>query len=105
LVRQKEVSMPKAQSTPGNALLSPADDTSIMIDHQSQMSFGTKWIDAVLLRHNCTLVAQAAREFKVSTILMTVAGKGFSEPIYEEIRSVVLPKDERDREDRPMDSA
>ena len=97
--------MPKAQSTPGKALLSPADDTSIMIDHQSQMSFGTKWIDAVLLRNNCTLVAQAAREFKVSTILMTVAEKGFSEPIYEEIRSVVLPKDERDREDGPMDSA
>ena len=97
--------MPKAQSTPGNALLSPADDTSIMIDHQSQMSFATKSIDATLLRNNVALVAKAAREFKVSTILMTVAEKGFSEPIYEEIRSVVLPKDERDREDRPMDSA
>ena len=86
-VRQKEVSTPKAQSTPGKVLRCPADD-SIMIDHQSQMSFGTKWIDAVLLRNNCALVAQAAREFKVSTILMTVGENGFSEPIYEEIRSV-----------------
>lgn len=80
--------MPKAHSTPGKVLRCPADDTSIMIDHQSQMSFGTKWIDAVLLRNNCALVAQAAREFKVSTILMTVGENGFSEPIYEEIRSV-----------------
>jgi len=80
--------MPKAQSTRGKVLRCPADDTSIMIDHQSQMSFGTKWIDAVLLRNNCALVAQAAREFKVSTILMTVGENGFSEPIYEEIRSV-----------------
>jgi hypothetical protein len=87
-VRQKEVSMPKAQSTPGKALLDPADGTAIIIDHHSQISLGTQWIDAVMLRSNCALVAQAAREFKVSTILMTVAENGFSEPIYEEIRSV-----------------
>src|ERR1700719_4105687 len=85
--------MPKAQATPGKTLLSPADHTLIMIDHQSQMSFATKSIDAVLLRNNCALVAKAAREFKVSTILTTVAEKSFSGPIYEEIRSV-FPKDE-----------
>jgi nicotinamidase-related amidase len=64
----------------------------IMIDHQSQMSFATKSIDAVLLRNNCALVAKGAREFKVSTILTTVAEKSFSGPIYEEIRSV-FPND------------
>src|SRR5271154_2836706 len=80
--------MPKAQATPGKTLLAPADHTLIMIDHQSQMSFATKSIDAVLLRNNCALVAKAAREFKVSTILTTVAEKSFSGPIYEEIRSV-----------------
>jgi nicotinamidase-related amidase len=85
--------MPKAQATPGKTLLSPTDHTLIMIDHQSQMSFATKSIDAVLLRNNCALVAKAAREFKVSTILTTVAEKSFSGPIYEEIRSV-FPKDE-----------
>jgi nicotinamidase-related amidase len=57
------------------------------------MSFATKSIDAILLRNNCALVAKAAREFKVSTILTTVAEKTFSGPIYEEIRSV-FPKDE-----------
>src|SRR3984893_15231626 len=85
--------MPKAQPTPGKTLLSPPDHTLIMIDHQSQMSFATKSIDAVLLRNNCALVAKAAREFKAPTILTIVAEKSFSGPIYEEIRSV-FPKDE-----------
>src|SRR6202161_712965 len=85
--------MPKAQATPGKTLLSAADHTLIMIDHQSQMSFATKSIDAVLLRNNCALVAKGAREFKVPTILTTVAEKSFSGPIYEEICSV-FPKDE-----------
>jgi nicotinamidase-related amidase len=85
--------MPQAQATPGKTLLSPADHTLIMIDHQSQMSFATKSIDAIMLRNNCALVAKAAREFRVSTILTTVAEKTFSGPIYEEIRSV-FPKDE-----------
>jgi nicotinamidase-related amidase len=84
--------MPNAQAIPGKTLLTPADHTLIMIDHQSQMSFATKSIDAVLLRNNCALVAKASREFKVSTILTTVAEKSFSGPIYEEIRSV-FPKD------------
>ncbi len=51
--------MPKAQAAPGKKLLSPADHTLIMIDHQSQMSFATKSIDATLLRNNCALVAKA----------------------------------------------
>ena len=85
--------MPKAQATPGKTLLSPTDHTLIMIDHQSQMAFATKSIDAVLLRNNVALVAKAAREFNVATILTTVAEKSFSGPIFQEIRSV-FPKDE-----------
>src|ERR1700723_3237897 len=85
--------MPKAQATPGKTMISASDHTLIMIDHQSQMSFATKSIDAVLLRNNCALVAKGAREFKAATILPTVAEKSFSGPIYEEIRSV-FPKDE-----------
>jgi nicotinamidase-related amidase len=85
--------MPKAQATPGETLLSPADDTLIMIDHQSQTSFGHRSIDAVLLRNNCALVAKAARELRVPTILTTVAEKSFAGPIYDEIRSE-FPKDE-----------
>ena len=80
--------MPKAQPTPGKTLLAPTDHTLIMIDHQSQMAFATKSIDTILLRNNAALVAKAAREFNVSTILTTVAEKSFSGPIFEEIRSV-----------------
>jgi nicotinamidase-related amidase len=79
--------MPKAEPVPGKALLSPSDHILIMIDHQSQMAFATKSIDAVLLRNNAALVANAAQEFGVSTILTTVAEKTFSGPIFDEIRA------------------
>jgi nicotinamidase-related amidase len=79
--------MPTAKAAPGKTLLSPADHILIMIDHQSQMAFATKSIDAVLLRNNAALVAKAAKEFSVSTILTTVAEKTFSGPIFEEIKS------------------
>src|ERR1700721_3811187 len=85
--------MPQANPTPGKTPPPPADHTLTMIYQQSQMSFATKSIDAVLLRNNCALVAKAAREFKVPTILTTVAEKTFSGPIYEEIRAV-FPQDE-----------
>lgn len=77
----------KATPTPGSKLLSPKDHTLIMIDFQSQMSFATKSIDAVLLRNNAGLVSQAAAGFGVSTILTTVAEKSFSGPMFEEITS------------------
>jgi nicotinamidase-related amidase len=80
--------MPVAKAQPGKTMLDPSNHTLIMIDHQSQMSFATKSIDAVTLRNNAALVAKAAKEFKVSTILTTVAEKSFSGPIFDEIRSV-----------------
>lgn len=56
-----------------------------MIDFQSQMAFATHSIDAVNLRNNAALVAQAAAGFGVSTILTTVAEKSFSGPMFDEI--------------------
>lgn len=44
-----------------------------MIDHQSQMAFAARSIDTTLLRTNAALVAHAAAEFKVPTILTTAA--------------------------------
>lgn len=79
--------MPTATPTPGATLLSPADHILILIDYQSQMSFATKSIDAVNLRNNAALVAKAAKEFGVSTILTTVAEKTFSGPMFDEILS------------------
>ena len=75
----------KATPAPGATLLSPNDHTLVMIDFQSQMAFATHSIDAVALRNNAALVAQAAAGFKVSTILTTVAEKSFSGPMFSEI--------------------
>ena len=74
-----------AKPVPGKTLVSPQDHTLIMIDHQSQMAFATKSIDAVTLRNNAAMVAEAAAGFKVSTILTTVAEKTFSGPMFAEI--------------------
>jgi nicotinamidase-related amidase len=75
----------KATPTPGAKLISPKDHLLILIDFQSQMSFATKSIDAVMLRNNAALISQAAAGFGVSTILTTVAEKTFSGPMFDEI--------------------
>ena len=79
--------MNKAISKPGKMLLSPGDHTLIMIDFQSQMAFATKSIDAVTLRNNAALVANAAKIFNVSVIPTTVAEKSFSGPMFDEIKA------------------
>lgn len=78
--------MTKASSVPAKSLLDPANHQLILIDHQGQMAFATKSIDAVTLRNNTAMVAQAAVGFGVPTILTTVAEKSFSGPIFEEVR-------------------
>ncbi|VTU14074.1 hydrolase [Variovorax sp. RA8] len=75
----------KATPTAGAKLLTPTDHTLVMIDFQSQMAFATHSIDAVTLRNNAALVANAAAGFGVSTILTTVAEKSFSGPMFSEI--------------------
>jgi nicotinamidase-related amidase len=80
--------MPTAVARAGLSLLDPKNHTLIMIDHQSQMAFATKSIDAITLRNNAALVAKAAAEFAVPTILTTVAEKTFSGPIFDEIKTV-----------------
>lgn len=83
--------MPTAKAVPGKLLLSPTDHTLFLIDFQSQMTFATKSIDAVMLRNNAALVANAARVFNVPTIPTTVAEKTFSGPMFDEIKAA-LPK-------------
>ncbi|WP_219210648.1 hydrolase [Variovorax boronicumulans] len=74
-----------ATPTPGAKLLNPQDHTLLMIDFQSQMAFATHSIEAVTLRNNAALVANAAAGFGVSTVLTTVAEKSFSGPMFDEI--------------------
>lgn len=82
---------------PGRSLLAPSDHVLVLIDHQSQMAFATKSIDAVTLRNNTALVAQAAAGFRVDTILTTVAEKTFSGSIFEEITEAFPHQDAIDR--------
>ncbi|MGJ7488911.1 hydrolase [Variovorax sp. ZT4R33] len=76
-----------ATPTPGAKLLTPKDHTLVMIDFQSQMAFATHSIEAVTLRNNAALVANAAAGFGVPTILTTVAEKSFSGPMFDEIKA------------------
>jgi nicotinamidase-related amidase len=76
-----------ATPTPGAKLITPKDHTLVMIDFQSQMAFATHSIDAVTLRNNAALVANAAAGFGVPTILTTVAEKSFSGPMFDEIKA------------------
>ena len=76
---------PVAAAQPGALLLNPQDHTLVMIDFQSQMAFATHSIDAVTLRNNAALVANAAASFGVPTILTTVAEKSFSGPMFDEV--------------------
>ncbi|WP_040326615.1 hydrolase [Aurantimonas manganoxydans] len=75
----------KATATAGPLLISPTDHALVLIDFQSQMSFATRSIDAVMLRNNAALISRAAAGFDVPTILTTVAEKSFSGPMFEEI--------------------
>jgi nicotinamidase-related amidase len=74
-----------AKAAPGSKLLTPKDHALILIDFQSQMSFATHSIDAIMLRNNAGLLARAAASFKVPTILTTVAEKSFSGPMFAEV--------------------
>ena len=86
-----------ATPTPGPLLLTPQDHSLIMIDFQSQMAFATHSINAITLRNNAALVAQAAAGFGVSTILTTVAEKSFSGPMFDEIKEAMPGQDVLDR--------
>lgn len=89
--------MPVATAAPGKTLLSPHDHTLILIDHQSQMAFATKSIDAINLRNNAGLVASAAASFGVSTIVTSVAEKSFSGPVFDEIKKALPDAEVIDR--------
>lgn len=79
---------PVHAAQPSAKLLTPSNHVLIMIDHQPQMAFAVRSIDVGELRNNVTGLAEAARVFKVPTILTTVAAKSFSGPIFPELQAV-----------------
>jgi nicotinamidase-related amidase len=86
-----------ARTIAGTSLLSPADHTLMLIDHQSQMAFATQSIDAITLRNNAALVANAAKVFGVSVLVTSVAEKSFSGPVFDEIKAVFPAEEVIDR--------
>ena len=89
--------MPTATTTPSKSLLTPSDHMLLLVDHQPQMAFATSSIDAIELRNNVALIANAARVFGVATILSTVAERTFSGPLFEEIRQALPDVEVTDR--------
>ena len=89
--------MPTATAKPGKTLLNGNDHTLILIDFQSQMAFATHSIDIATLRNNAALISKAAKEFKVPTIVTTVAEKSFSGPTFTEIANVFADQKFLDR--------
>jgi nicotinamidase-related amidase len=80
--------MTTAKAQPSKALLSPTNHALILIDFQPQMAFATKSIDGVNLRNNAALISKAAAEFKVPTIVTSIAEKSFSGPTFDEIKKM-----------------
>lgn len=70
---------------PSPNLLNPTNHTLVLVDHEGQMAFATKSIDAIDLRNNTALVAGASKIFNVPTVVTTVAEHSFSGPVFPEI--------------------
>jgi len=66
-----------------------AEDTAIVfIDHQPQMTFGVANIDRATLINNVTLLAKAAKEFGIPSVLTAVETESFSGYIWPELLDV-----------------
>ena len=72
---------------PAKSLLTPANHTLILIDHQPQMAFATQSHDIAEISNNVTGLAKAAKLFEVPTILTTVAEKSFAGPLFPGIQA------------------
>ena len=79
------------------ALLTPANSTLLLIDHQPQMIFGVHSHERQLVRNNVEALSKAAKAFEVPTVLTTVASESFSGPLIPEIRNVFPDQEIYDR--------
>src|SRR6266478_3100438 len=71
-----------------NKLYTPADSAIVFIDHQPQMLFGVANADRASLINNVTLIAKAAKEFKVPAVLTAVETEGFSGYVFPQLLDV-----------------
>lgn len=71
-----------------HGLLTKDNSVVVFIDHQPQMTFGVASIDRQTLKNNVILLAEAAKEFKVPSVLTTVETKAFSGYMWPELLDV-----------------
>ncbi|MGA2280062.1 MAG: hydrolase [Verrucomicrobiota bacterium] len=71
-----------------NKLYTPQDSAIVFIDHQPQMLFGVSGIDRAAFINNVTLIARAAKEFNVPTVLTAVETEGFSGYVFPQLLDV-----------------
>src|SRR5277367_2289048 len=69
-------------------LYTPEDAAVVFIDHQPQMTFGVASMDRAALVNNVTLLAKAAREFGVPTVLTAVETESFSGYVWPQLLDV-----------------
>jgi len=70
-------------------LLTPANNTLVLIDYQPQMLFGVTSSDRQSLKNNAVALAKTAKAFKVPTILTSVETQSFSGYIFPELLDVL----------------
>lgn len=70
-------------------LLDPKNCVVVLIDYQSQMLFAVGSIDGHTLINNVVGLAKTAKIFNVPVIMTTIAEKGFSGPVFEQLQEVV----------------
>lgn len=68
-----------------------------LIDYQPAMYFGVQSHDRLSIVHNATVLAKAAKLFKIPTVLSTVAKDSFSGPMNSSITDIFKGQDLIDR--------
>src|SRR6516225_2132119 len=69
-------------------LYTPQDSAVVFIDQQPQMLFGVANMDRATLINNVTLMAKAAKEFKVPAVLTSVETESFSGYVWPQLLDV-----------------
>jgi nicotinamidase-related amidase len=86
MVRPATTTMPPANHYHHNYT---AEDTAVVfIDHQPQMTFGVANIDRAMLINNVTMLAKAAKEFGVPSVITAVETEVFSGYVWPQLLDV-----------------
>lgn len=78
---------------PFHKLYTADDSVVVFIDHQPQMLFGVANADRAALMNNVTLLAKAAKEFRVPTVLSAVETESFSGYLWPQLLDVFPGQD------------